>query len=212
MGMRRGAFRPGDKATDLSARRAELEFGGVDVDTFARLLRRAGRSAETAGAIKSQYARELKEGDSSVGTLGFFACGRLVGALSFGRVREVLDPSRVSGRIDVVITEPDCRGCGIAGLLVSKLLEDLDAELGERLSNLSVLAIHPAIVRIVERFGFAALSHGETPLYSLRLDDPARARCLELASSTLRTGITRLRNQCVRCQRHLWVKPWCETP
>ncbi len=184
----------------------ELRIAPVGSDLFLALVRRHGRVA--GGPIVSQYESELRNGAPQVGAYGLFACGRLVGALSYGRI-DLPEPKTFSGRIDVVVTEPHCRGRGVAGLLLADLLRRLLAETCPRLRHLSVIAESPSIAAYAERFGMKRQERVAAPLYSLRLDEAARRHLERAADETFANALRSLRLGCVACRRRAWGDAWC---
>lgn len=194
---------------DSRLRQGEIEIASVEPELFFKLLRLHGRSEEAGGAIKSQYHDELLERDPAVGILGLKACGRLVAALSHADIPAKLHPGSMSARIDVVITEPQSRGLGIGGLLIAAFARRILDSHGDRLVHLSVLALHPAIARLVQGLGFSRLEGGETPLYYIKLDSETRAEFSTAVDRMLRSRMTALRTRCIQCQR-LKIYPWCE--
>ncbi len=185
----------------------------LDAAAFLRTVRRHGGSSEHPDGVTSQFERELRAGRPGFGVLGLRTCDRLAGGISFGQMALPRQPEARGARIDVVLTQPEVRGQGIGSILVSTLIDRLDRELGERLRLVSVVAVHPAIVRIAEELGFEGLVGSATPLFTLRLDEPsARERALAHVRQVLATRVGKLREGCVECQRGPWATAWCGGP
>jgi GNAT superfamily N-acetyltransferase len=190
-------------------RDGRLEFGTIDAAAFLRRLRQVGSSLEVPGGVKSQYETQLLKGETDVGTWALNACGSPVAALSYGLFPLKIEPDTIGCRIDVVLTEPACRGRGLALVLISSLMVRLAEDHGSRLRSVSVVAAHPAIGRIAERFGFDRMSTNESDIYTLRLSPESMGRVTEEARRALAAPMKNLRKICVDCQRRAWVSPWC---
>ncbi|MFQ5473525.1 MAG: hypothetical protein ACE5FA_11675 [Dehalococcoidia bacterium] len=189
-------------------RQGILEIVSMDGSSFLRMLRLHGRSEE-AGPVSSQFEKELRGESPDFGVLALRACGHTVGALSYGCLDLPFEPGTVSGRIDVVVTERHCRGLGIGGILMASLFKKLIDEHGDRLRHFSTIAVHPAIVRFVSHFGFRRIEGGETPLYSITLNEATRQEFALQSERALALAMNRLRQRCLECRRRRWIVPWC---
>ncbi len=190
-------------------RQAALEFVDVDAETFLRMVRHRTSSDAAKGGVRSQYEAQLARGDSSVQVLGLTACGTLVGAVSVGLVDLRLKPDTVGGRIDIVVTEPHCRGLGVGGVLVAAAIQRLITDHGPRLRHLSTIAVHPAIAHMVENLEFIRVPTGDVPLYARDVEEATIAALSKRASTLLSSSLRSLRLRCVDCRRKQWSEPWC---
>ena len=194
----------------MKARRdGRIEFLPIDARIFLRRLRQTGSSKEVPGGVKSQYEDALLSGDPNVSTYALTACGEPVAALSYGVIPLKMEPGTVGARIDVVLTEPACRGRGLALVLISSLIVHLAEKYGESLRSISVVAAHPAIGRIAERFDFSRMATAESDIYTLKINPDTLESVTEMARGTLTENMRDLRKVCVDCQRRSWVSPWC---
>ena len=158
--------------------------------------------------ISSQYERELAADAADVGALGVLACGKLVGALSYGIVR--LPRDGVAGRLDVVVTDPVCRGKGIGSILITGFVGELHRRHGDELRHLSVVAMHPAVERSVAALGFEAADVGpNVPLFQVALDGKRRLQVLDGSNKVLARRLADLRTDCARCKSRR-AAPWCQ--
>lgn len=168
-----------------------------------------GRTKEAGGAIKSQYAKELATGDESVGTLGVYGCGKLLGGMTFGFHRIPTTPDEISARIDVVVTRPEARGVGLAAIVVSSFaVAAADGNYGPT-SHISVICQHPSITGIVSEMGFESVDIGSAPLYQIKLEGKPRANLLRRGSQLKTVRLARLRAQCRSCPGLGSPRAWC---
>ncbi len=65
------------------SKNGSLKFEAVPFEQFRLLVANQAKSNEV-GPVVSQYLEELEAKSLYVGTLGLFACEKLVGALSYG--------------------------------------------------------------------------------------------------------------------------------
>lgn len=193
----------------MAVRQGRLELRSLDAETFLRRVRQHGASEAAPGGIESQYEQELLAGDPRVAILALHACDKLVGALSYATLSLRNEPGTVGGRIDVVLTDPHCRGLGIARLLMSALFVRFVDTHGERLRSFSVIAAHPVIGRFVAELGFERLETGGSDLYTLQLGAEQVADFGRRADERLTACMSALRRGCVECQRRVWTRPWC---
>jgi GNAT superfamily N-acetyltransferase len=185
---------------------APLEIAKVGGAELLRYLEKHGRSEH--GAIASQYEKELHAGASTVAAIGAFACGKLVGGLSYGVVPLANDA--VSGRLDVVVSDGACRGRGLGSLLVGAFVREMFERFGERTQHFSTVAMHPAVTRCVSTLGFTAADVGRNvPLYQIALDGKRRLALVESADKLVARRLADLRMGCARCKSRR-ASPWCE--
>lgn len=187
-------------------RQADLKVKPVNSELYLKMVRTQAQSE--AGSVKSQYVEELQRGDSSVGALGLWACGQIVGAASYGVIQLPRDPDKVSGRIDVVVTPIHCRKRGIGALLMASLVEKFLQDFGSGLTHFSTIAVHPSVGRCVTKLGFEPVS-GDVPLFRIRIDDDNRSLLTKRVNLMIRKTLSALRAECVRCQKFRWHQPWC---
>ena len=192
-------------------RRAQIEIVPIPGGDFLQIARRYARSQEV-GPVSTQYENELASGEAGYGALGLMSCGNAVAVISYSCLPLPHQPSARSGRIDVVATVDFCRGFGLATIIIGGLIQRLLEQHGESLVHFSTIAVHPAIAKIVEKFGFTRLETGDTPLYSRRIEKEQTADLLRDATAEVGRGISRLRARCMQCQRYRWVDPWCIAP
>lgn len=179
----------------------------MPAEDFFRLARRAAFAEEAGGWVGSQYEKQILAGEGSVGTIGLYGCDQLVGAMSWGEHR--LPRGGVSGRIDLVITEPGYRGLGIAKITMGTFVHDTEQRHGTGLEHLSVIAQHPAIGHIVRGWGFVATQCGSAPLHQIGLDGPKRAEVLGRIRNDTRERLSNLKMSCLQCKKHRWHQAWC---
>jgi GNAT superfamily N-acetyltransferase len=190
-------------------RQAALDLIDVDPETFLGMVHHNTASDAAERGLHSQYERELRRGDPNVRVLGLSACGTLVGAVSFGSHDLRLEPDTIGGRIDVVVTEPHCRGLGVGSVLVAAAAQRLAEIHGERLRHLSTIAVHPTIANLVEHLGFERVPTGKVPLYTRQLSAEHLVELTGTAEQLLQSSLQSLRVQCIDCKRKAWVKRWC---
>lgn len=185
---------------------APLELSPISGPSLLRCLEAHGKSEH--GVIDSQYQRELAADAEGVGAIGVMACGTLVGGLSYGIVP--LPREGISGRIDVVVTDPACRGMGIGAVLITGFVTEMQQRFGDELRHLSVVAMHPAIARCVSTIGFEAADVGpNVPLHQVTLDGKRRLAVVDGASKVLARRLADLRTGCARCKSRR-ARPWCK--
>ena len=111
-------------------------------------------------------------------------------------------PACKFARIDLVITDPESRGLGLARLLVLSGLAHILDLYGRQLYSISCLAAHEAIEKILEDFGFQGRDRGERNYKheEIKLDSPEEAerlglRALEEAAESAQMTQYRLRQK-----------------
>lgn len=191
-------------------RLAELTVEPMKGEVFLSLVQHSAHAEEAGGKIKSQYEKELRAGDESVTAYAFRGCGKTVGALSFGVLDLPKVRGTVGGRIDVVVTPPEFRGLGIAGLLLAWIVRHAADTYGERLLHISVIAQHPTIGRYVTALGFESRQCGKIPLHSIDLTSENRPQVRAQAHRTWEDRRTALKLRCLQCQKYRRLQPWCE--
>lgn len=191
-------------------RESKLELIKIPNQDFLDFARRAHRSVEVGG-VKSQYIDRLKLNDPGVGALGYLACDRLIGVLSYGVHALPRNPNGHSGRLDIVATDPVLRGMGVASLLTSHFFDWLLEQYGEGLKEVSTIALHPAVVKIVTQFGFLPPPAGmETPRYSIDLEIPGKFEEFQkMVRHETTVRMQKFRLECIRCKQFRWTTPWC---
>lgn len=199
----------GGSKTKRMTREAKLEFSEMGGSRFCHVLAtRAGRSE--IGPVGSQYADQLRANAPEVGALAFDACHSTVGAVSYGLHPEAAAPGMLTGRLDVVMVDPKCRGLGIGGLLMAHLFSWLAQAHGANLRHVSTMAVHPAVAAFVTRLGFELVGTERSPLYTVDLSEPEqRERFLSGCEKEEARRLATIKTQCLKCQRHSYVKPWC---
>jgi GNAT superfamily N-acetyltransferase len=190
-------------------RQAALDLIDVAPETFLGMVHHHTASDAAEFGLHSQYDKELRRGDPNVRVLGLSACGTLVGAVSFASHDLRLEPDTVGGRIDVVVTEPHCRGLGVGSLLIASAAQRLAAVHGQRLRHLSTIAVHPTIAHLVEQLGFERVPTGKVPLYTRQVCAEHLVDLNRTAEQLLLSSLRSLRAQCIDCRRNAWLKPWC---
>lgn len=187
-----------------------LAFRPVPGPDFLRFVASAGRSRE-AGSVSSQYEQDLGRQGGFASTEGLYACDRLVGAYSWATY-PCERTAGISGRLDLVATDPAVRGTGLGGLLMARFITGLCERHGDRLEHVSTVAVHPAVKHFFAEAGFEGLAHGDTPLYQLQLDGPGRRRLQQHAAGKALRQRDGLKLRCLKCQRDRWARAWCRSP
>lgn len=158
--------------------------------------------------MKSQYVEELTRGDETVGAVGLWACGEVVGAASFGIISLPRDPNLISGRIDVVVTQMHCRKRGIGALMMAALVDKFLKDFGPRVTHFSTIAVHPSVGHCAAKMGFEEVA-GDVPLFRIRINDDNRQLLQKRIDGIMGKTMSALRAECVKCQAFRWHKPWC---
>jgi hypothetical protein len=187
-------------------RRADLTLRPVDGQEYLRLVQTQAESE--IGSVKSQYIDELARGDKSVGAVGLWACGEVVGAASYGIINLPRDLSLISGRIDVVVTQMHCRKRGIGTLMMAALVDKFLKDFGKRVTHFSTIAVHPSVGHSAAKMGFEEVA-GDVPLFRIRINDDNRALLQKRVDGLINKTMSSLRAECVKCQAYRWHKPWC---
>lgn len=198
-----------DKVLDPQLlRQGNLDFRRVSAKVFLHFVKGKGRSPE-AGPIGSQYEEEFKANSQKVGAFGLYACGELVGLISYGLTHLRSDLGGIGVKLDVVVTHPAIRGMGIGALLIAYLFDYISNEFGKNLQSVSTVAVHPLVARCVSRYGLKEPpAFSKTPLYTLSLGDQERKYFAELAENEIRRRIYKLRQACGEC-KSMNCPPWC---
>ena len=191
-------------------RLGQLELVPIDGNEFLVYAYTKGSSDEI-GSIGSQYEESFKNNSEDVEAFGLVACGRMVGVVSNSISIYKDNSNKVAARLDLVITDPDCRGLGIGALLVSSLFLRLVNKYQERLISLTTIAAHPAVLHCVKKIGFkAAKEMSKVPVYSRELSDEDRGAFLHQVEEEYQDRISRLKLLCIKCQdRRKIFAPWC---
>jgi GNAT superfamily N-acetyltransferase len=184
---------------------APLEIAPITGAALLSCLEAHGKSEH--GVIASQYEKELTAQSPGVGAIGVLTCGTLVGGLSYGTVP--LPREGVSGRLDVVVTNPVLRGKGIGSILVAGFVGEMYRLHGDALRHLSTVAMHPAVERCVVALGFERADVGpNVPLFQVNLDEKRRLRIVDDSSRLMARHLADLRTGCARCKARRAL-PWC---
>ncbi|MFT5286362.1 MAG: hypothetical protein ACI8TQ_002530 [Planctomycetota bacterium] len=156
----------------------------MPVEEYLTQLFRHSHTEATGARIHSQFEENLREGDPTVGVLGLYCCEQFAGGITYGHRPLPHRPEFYSARLDTVLTVGKYREVGLGSVLMAGLFNHSVLTLGDRLRHYSTIAMHPNVGHYVSRFGFTSLAHGDTPLYSLCLED-AEARDKFYAAATL---------------------------
>lgn len=189
-------------------RRGELEVRDVSGPEFLRLLANSSRSDATGSRISSQFEKQLRNGEPNYGAFGLFACGQLVGGLSYGII-ELRREEKLSARLDTVVTPQHVRGMGLGGFLMNEFVCRLSEKYGPDLVHFSTVAVHPAVARCVSEIGFTCVDASDTPLYHVRVSEDEREDLLHRADNQRKKRLSQIRAECVRCQFTRGTVPWC---
>lgn len=189
------------------ARAARLELTSMEAQPFLRLARRAAFDEAAGGWVGSQYEAQLLARDPSVGVWALVGCDQVFGAMSWG-IHE-LPRGGVSGRIDLVVTEPRQRGRGVARIVMAHFISETERRFGDELRHVSVIAQHPAIGHCVKQWGLQAADCGNAPMFQVDLQGTGRGAFFTTVRRDLHDRLGTLKHGCLRCRKHAWVTPWC---
>ena len=191
-------------------RKGELKLDNVSAEAFLFFIANQAKSDEV-GPVGSQYMEELKAKSPDVGTLGLFACGKLVGALSYGAYPIRDNEKTIAARLDVVVTREECRHRGIGGLLTSHLYQTLLDKYPDTLVDISMIAAHPSVARHSESCGFTTpMVLSKTPRYSINVDTPESKQLLYTkAKKDIQDREGYLKLECLKCKSKNRGTPWC---
>ena len=195
---------------EAPSRNGKLELRPMPVDEYLTQLFRHSKTEETGARIHSQFEDDLKAGDPTVGVLGLYSCDELAGGITYGYRPLPHRPEFFSARLDTVLTVAKFRGMGLGSVLMGGLFSHSVETLGDSLRHYSTIAMHPNVGHFVERFGFIGLNHGDTPLYSLCLEEQeARTKFAAAATLAHKKRMQSLRSKCLKCMQYSWSTPWC---
>lgn len=195
---------------NTQSRNGSLKFEAVPFEQFRLLVANQAKSSEI-GPVGSQYLEELEAKSLYVGTLGLFACEKLVGALSYGVHPIRNNQKQIAARLDVVVTREECRHLGIGGLLVSQLYHSLLEEYPDTLVDISTIAAHPSVARHIETLGFETCQvFSDEPRYSINCDSPeSKQQLSKKTKKDIQEREGHLKLKCLECLSRNWGRPWC---